>query len=462
MVALQICAGAGWELVVADIETAFLQGGPLRRDSGKLYARAPKEGWPQDRGPVIVELVKAVYGLCDGPLQFFRSLVEIFRDLGLQQSVLDPCLFFYRDADGGLAGMIGTEVDDLIIGGTETFKTKVLAPLRSRLVFGKWLSAKTDEGVKFCGRRLRQKASGAFEVDQEAYAAGLKIPKMERSRRKQVEEALTPAEIGEYRAGIGALNWLQTQTRPDLSGKSNILQGTFPTPKVQDFLQLLAVLTEARDTCKTKVVIQAVPWSQVRFVVTTDAAWANLPGAKSQGAYLVFVSDPRIFDNKKATFSPLAWASHRLKRSLNSSFAAEMASLVEGSGVLEWTRVLFSEAVDKGFKLRDWKRYVALRQAMSIVDCRGIFDHVNKPCAGVAVDRRTGIDVAIYKEEFEGVTRWVDTKVMLVDCMTKWQVAADFLREALGSGLYQVVEDEVAMKAKATLREAKKKKRKAQ
>ena len=150
-----------------------------------------------------------------------------------------------------------------------------------------------------------------------------------------------------------------------------------------------------------------------------------------------------------------------MKRSLNSSFAAEMASLVEGTGVLEWVRTLFSEAVDSDFRLRDWKKHVAKRQAMSVVDCRGIFDHVNKPCAGVSIDRRTGLDVAIYKEEFGGVTRWVDMKVMLVDCMTKWQIAADFLRQSLRSGLYTVVEDETAMKAKATLREAKKKKNKA-
>ena len=155
MVALQIAAGAGWELVVADIETAFLQGKPLKRESGKLYARPPKEGWPGQRGNVIVELLKAVYGLCDGPLQFFRSLVDIFLELGLQQSVLDPCLFFYREK-GELAGLIGTEVDDLIVAGTTSFNTKVLEPLRKRLVFGKWSSSKAPEGVKFCGRRVRQ------------------------------------------------------------------------------------------------------------------------------------------------------------------------------------------------------------------------------------------------------------------------------------------------------------------
>ena len=76
---------------------------------------------------------------------------------------------------------------------------------------------------------------------------------------------------------------------------------------------------------------------------------------------------------------------------------------------------------------------------MSIIDCRGIFDHVNKPCASVSVDRRMGLDVCIYKEEFDGITRWVDTKVMLVDCMTKWQVPSDFLREALRTGKYQVI-----------------------
>ena len=82
-----------------------------------------------------------------------------------------------------------------------------------------------------------------------------------------------------------------------------------------------------------------------------------------------------------------------------------MASVVEGTGALEWVRTLFSEAADAKFQLRNWKQHIAKRKAMSIVDCRGIYDHVNKPCAGVSVDRRTGIDVCIYKEEFDGISR---------------------------------------------------------
>ena len=192
--------------------------------------------------------MKAVYGLCDGPLQFFRSLIEISIELGMKQSALDPCLFYFRNPDGVLAGFIGTEVDDLLIAGAKFFHDTVIKALKQKLVFGKWTTARSTEGVRFCGRRLLQLADYSMEVDQTFYSNSLQLPKMERDRRKDVDAELTASEVSQYRAGIGALNWLQTQTRPDLSGKANIIQGAFPAPKVKDFLQLLAAMTEAKDT----------------------------------------------------------------------------------------------------------------------------------------------------------------------------------------------------------------------
>ena len=59
--------------------------------------------------------------------------MEIFVGLGLRQSALDPCVFYYRSADGTLGGLIGTEVDDLLIAGTAEFHTKVLKLIPARL-----------------------------------------------------------------------------------------------------------------------------------------------------------------------------------------------------------------------------------------------------------------------------------------------------------------------------------------
>ena len=54
-----------------------------------------------------------------------------------------------------------------------------------------------------------------------------------------------------------------------------------------------------------------------------------------------------------------------------------------------------------------WKKYVGKKEAISIMDCRGIYDHVNKPTAGVAL-----YHVSMYNEGLDD-TRWVGTNMML-------------------------------------------------
>ena len=66
MVTLQIIAGLGWSLEVADAKNAFCQSDRLERPKGAIYCE-PCEGLHLEPG-ALIDLVAPVYGLIDAPI----------------------------------------------------------------------------------------------------------------------------------------------------------------------------------------------------------------------------------------------------------------------------------------------------------------------------------------------------------------------------------------------------------
>ena len=97
--------------------------------------RIPKDGIPGLSPDDVIELRKPVYGLVDAPKLWWDSLTRTLTDLNMVQSQLDKCMFYYRDGNGRLLGMIAFHVDDLICGGSEEFRRNVFEPLKAKYPF---------------------------------------------------------------------------------------------------------------------------------------------------------------------------------------------------------------------------------------------------------------------------------------------------------------------------------------
>ena len=149
------------------------------------------------------------------------------RNLGFQQSKLDPCLYCLFDASKQLSGVVGVAVDDMVYGGNAYFHEK-FDRIRSRFPFGK----NREKSGRFCGRDLHQHDDGSITLDQKYYVDELQPIKIDRKRRLELDAPLNRAEMTKLREVAGALNWLQTISRPDLSGASSLLQGSFPVPRL--------------------------------------------------------------------------------------------------------------------------------------------------------------------------------------------------------------------------------------
>ena len=136
MVVLQILASNNWQMVISDVEGAFLQGEPLKREKGRIFVTVPREDLELLGldGDCVVELVKCVYGLCDAPRAWWLSFSTTLKSLGMKQSELDPCVFYWHH-EQRLQGTIALHVDDMVMGGTAKFHEVVLKKFEREIPF---------------------------------------------------------------------------------------------------------------------------------------------------------------------------------------------------------------------------------------------------------------------------------------------------------------------------------------
>ena len=162
---------------------------------------------------LLWELEVALYGLDDASLQFYLKCKDIFHNLGLKQSKMDPALFYRLDEKCNLDGALETHVDDFLHGGTESFNKEVTDKLANIFEMGK-----TESGnFKYVGFNIRQDPeSFAVTVDQEDYAEKIEMINISPERALRKSDKTSAEETTEMRRAAGRLGWLGRGTRPDL------------------------------------------------------------------------------------------------------------------------------------------------------------------------------------------------------------------------------------------------------
>ena len=119
------------------------------------------------------------------------------------------------------------------------------------------------------------------------------------------------------------------------------------------------------------------------LLVFCDAFSANISGGGSQGGYIIFRSD--AFGNN---INPIASQSHRIKRIVNNTLAAEAMALIEASGKVYWIRYIINEIF----------RTIAI-PVICLTDSKTQY-HAVKSSKQIA-DKRLSIGLTMIKEECE-------------------------------------------------------------
>ncbi|CAM9832855.1 unnamed protein product [Sphacelaria rigidula] len=287
-----------WRVGMLDFTQAFLNA-PLQEDV-----------WLQLPDKSVVKADKAIYGLKQSAVQWFKELRSTILAEDWHSSHYDECLYYCQAEDGRVAILV-TYVDDLLFSGDYTeeiqrMQTCLLARFKGR-----------DLGVpdKLLGVSVTV-AHDSITLGQRAYAESIVVegmgstqvrktytplvPEMDLSKRKENEAELDSSQF-RYARILGKLMFLAGMTRPDLSNSVRELGPRTASPCLRHWRGLEHVL---RYLASTLDICLRYGGSNVKtekaLVGYADSDWANdAETRRSVTGYLLLMNT-----------SPIIWRSN--------------------------------------------------------------------------------------------------------------------------------------------------------
>ena len=415
-----ICTQMGWSVMSADVTSAFLQA-KITRD---VFVRPPKD---QQRPGMIWRLLRAMYGLDDASLLWYKTVEEEMIKLGCQKLQSDPAIFFYHHpTEKTLQGIVGWHVDDLNGGGSELFYTNVMKPLMEKFQFG---SVETDN-FRCLGWNIEHSAEGSIYVSQRDYADAkvdyLDLDKGELTSKDLVKEE----DIPRVRGHIGKIRWMADQSRLDIAFEALLLSMASHKPTYGDVTLINKVVARIK-RMELKIKFSKLEGDRWTLTVFADASKGNLGKTGSTVAYLILLSDGYNKGEPLRKCNLLTWKSSKAKRVVVSTYDAEAMALNMG---IQGALVIKSHLNE----IMNWKEDVIDVEAFT--DCKDVYNAVvaNKPYP--KGDQLASLDVAAVKryKELGMLTRfeWVNTELMLADTLTKQGKTPDNLIEVVTKGRF--------------------------
>ena len=297
----------------------------------------------------------------------------------MERSKYDEALFFYK-LDHELHGITVVHVDDFLYGGTAKFHKDVIEPIGNVFEIGRICGTP----LVFLGLTINQTEHG-ITMNQNEYINSLEEVKLADSKNN--ERSLDKVEHKQYRRICGSLNWVSTQTRPDISFDVAIITSKVTSPTVKDMKLANKVVRNLKSSsyeiefCKLQ--------NPLHLSVYSDASYANLPNGGSQGGQIVFLSD------ESGLLSPITWTSKKVRRVCRSTISAETMSMLDAVDSSIWIIHILEEIT--GCKLR---------QAKVKTDNESLSDAVHSTTT--VEEKRLRADVAAIREEIINRTILVD------------------------------------------------------
>lgn len=392
---LSITSSKGWVIRTTDIKSAFLQGMKLERE---VFIKPPKEAGVSPHK--VWKLKRCLYGLNDGARQFYLSVRKCLLDLGCQQSLLDPAVFYYKNG-GELLGVICCHIDDFLHAGFDRFESDIIVKLTQHFLAGKV----EQQHFTYIGFDINQEKS-CISVNQKAYADELchesDAIDVDRSSLKHLQ--LNSVDQFHLRRLVGKLGWLVQGSRPDMAFDMIDLSTKLKSGTVQDLLHAKKVV-KALQRVPSSISFPQLhdPPESWKLVLFTDAAHANIcENTGSVAAFVLFLVDA------SGVCCPIDWQACKIKRVVRSTLAAETLSLQEGTDAAFYVQSLLKESLVINVPI------VAYVDNKSV--CQALYS------TKLVDDKRLRIDIAALQESLSHGNleiRWCPGNLQLANCMTK-------------------------------------------
>ena len=139
---------------------------------------------------------------------------------------------------------------------------------------------------------------------------------------------------------VGQLNWLSTQTRPDISFDICDMSSKLSCATVDDLLYLNKVIKKVKNQEVTLKFSKLIDLSTLAVECYSDASFGNLMNGGSQGGYVIFITDQYSKRNV------VSWQSKRIRRVVKSTLAAETMPLLDAAEAGIYIATLIAQALN--------------------------------------------------------------------------------------------------------------------
>ena len=252
----------------------------------------------------VLKLNKAIYGLKQASLQWYKMFQKILQEMGYKQAISDPCLYLIETSQGTIYLLL--YVDDFLLAAPRGFDvTNFESKMKQHFTISSLGEANVFLGIKM----LRDRGKKSITLSQEQYieniaekfnlsdTKGSAIPMhpgldfLPISEREYKENRNYP-----YRELIGCLNYISVTTRPDIAFSVSKMSRYLTNYGKEHWMaakQILKYLMKTKSkfvTYNGKLNLDVVGYS--------DADWAGEKATRKSTSGYTFLSAGAVFSWK--------------------------------------------------------------------------------------------------------------------------------------------------------------------
>ena len=251
---------------------------------------------------------------------------------------------------------------------------------------------------------------------------------MEVAKNLRMEELLDHRGQTEFRSAIGKLTALAHTSRPDICFDVKILSSKFNKATKKDLQtackRMIKVKSEETFIKDAYLVMDISEWILVGH---GDCGLKSMPDKIIRvGGYVVMLCNKRTNAG-----CGLVWKSKKIRRKVISTLAGEALAMIGVIGDIVYTKAVLVQMF--GTRANDIPTLV-------LSDCKNLAQAIKS--TSLVEDSWLIPDIALIKDALENKTasevRWVSSKDMMADCLTKAGASGSSLMQVLESGQYEV------------------------
>ena len=257
----------------------------------------------------------------------------------------------------------------------------------------------------YLGLQVSQ-ASGNIIVSQNEFIKDVKL--LNKKESYELDDELSESDLTLCRSTLGKLNWVATQTRPDISYEVSDLSSLLKERKEKIVLDINKSVRKVKRFASKIIFSSLGNLKNIKIMAYCDASFGGLDNGGSQGGLIIFV----VGENNNVV--PIVWMSRRIKRVVKSTHAAETLALVDVMEACVFYRSFLLDILS----LEDTPSVIPI---ICKTDSSAVYQAAHSSTQ--ILDKRLRIETSMVREMLENkvisALEWVPTDLQLADCLTK-------------------------------------------